>query len=51
MLGFFEQLGITIFVALLHQLHFDPAKHAGLGKVLIPIRDTLNTLYPPTPVQ
>lgn len=49
MLNFWEQLGLTIFTAILQQLHFDPTKATTLSKVLIPIRDTLNTLYPPTP--
>lgn len=48
MLNFWEELGLTIFTAVLRQLHFDPTKASTLSKVLIPIRDTLNTLYPPT---
>lgn len=44
---FWEQLGLTIFSSILSELHFNPAKLTLLSKILIPIRDTLNMLYPP----
>jgi hypothetical protein len=44
---FWEQFALNIFQAMLSQLHFDPAKATLLSKILIPIRDTLNVLYPP----
>jgi hypothetical protein len=46
-MNFWEQLGLTIFASILNQLHFDPAKVTTMSKVLIPMRDTLNLLYPP----
>ncbi len=49
MLTFWEQMGITIFQALLTDLHVNPAKLSTLTKVLTPIRDVLNSLIPPSP--
>jgi hypothetical protein len=48
MLNFWEELALTIFNAILRQIKFDPAKHTALATVLIPVRDELNILYPPT---
>lgn len=45
-MNFWEELGLSIFTAILRQLHFDAAKHATLKNVLVPIRDTLLVLYP-----
>jgi len=45
-MNFWEELGLTIFSAILRQLKFDPSKHTLLEKVLTPIRDELNMLYP-----
>jgi hypothetical protein len=45
-MNFWEELGLTIFNAILRQVKFDPAKHALLAKVFIPIRDELLVLYP-----
>jgi hypothetical protein len=45
-MNFWEQLGLTIFQSVLAELHFNPAKVTTLSKILIPIRDTLISLYP-----
>lgn len=49
-MNFWEQLGLTIFASILTQLHFDPNKVNTMSKILIPMRDTLNMLYPPNAV-
>lgn len=49
MLSFWEQFAVAIFQGILTGLHLTPTNIPVLGKVLIPIRDTLNLLYPPTP--
>jgi hypothetical protein len=48
-MNFWEELGLTIFNAILRQIKFDPAKHALLATVLVPIRDELLVLYPLAP--
>ena len=47
-MNFWEQMGLTIFATILSELHFNPAKLGLLTKILVPIRDTLNLLYPPS---
>lgn len=49
MLSFWEQLGLSVFQAILAQLHFDPTRQGLLRNILVPIRDTLLILYPLAP--
>ena len=47
-MNFWEQFAVTIFAGLLAGLHLNTSAKGLLANILIPIRDTLNVLYPPS---